>query len=131
MTTGKKLRLAGKGEPSPMGGPPGDLFIQAKVFEDPVFSVDGQDLHTHRDLKLSEVIFGTKINVPTPDGRELSLKIPPGTKHGTKMRLSGHGLPSMKGKKRGDIYVRIRVIIPKSLTREQKKLFEKLAETGL
>jgi curved DNA-binding protein len=131
MTTGKKLRLAGKGEPSPMGGPPGDLFIQAKVFEDPVFSVDGQDLYTHRDLKLSQVIFGTKINVPTPDGKELSLKIPPGTKHGTKMRLSGHGLPSMKGKKRGDIYVRIRVIIPKSLSREQKKLFEKLAETGL
>jgi curved DNA-binding protein len=96
-----------------------------------VFSVGGHDLYIHRDLKLSEVIFGTKINVPTPDGRELSLKIPPGTKHGTKMRLSGHGLPGMKGKKRGDIYVRIRVIIPKSLTREQKKLFEKLAETGL
>jgi curved DNA-binding protein len=131
MTTGKKLRLAGKGESSPMGGPTGDLFIQAKVIEDPVFSVGGHDLYIHRDLKLSEVIFGTKINVPAPDGRELSLKIPPGTKHGTKMRLSGHGLPGMKGKKRGDIYVRIRVIIPKSLTREQKKLFEKLAETGL
>ena len=131
MTTGKKLRLAGKGESSPMGGTPGDLFIQAKVLEDPVFSVDGKDLYTHRDLKLSEVIFGTKISVPTPDGKELSLKIPPGTKHGTKMRLSGHGLPDMKTKKRGDIYVRIRVIIPKSLTREQKKLFEQLAETGL
>ncbi|UCH20433.1 MAG: DnaJ domain-containing protein [Deltaproteobacteria bacterium] len=131
MTTGKKLRLAGKGQPSPYGGSSGDLFIQAKVLDDPVYSMEGQDLYTNWELKLSEAIFGTKILVPTPDGKELSLKIPAGTRHGTKMRLSGHGLPAMKGKKRGDLYVRIRIKIPKSLTPEQKTLIEKLAQTGL
>ncbi len=131
MTSGKKLRLAGKGEQNPFGGPPGDLYIQARVLNDPVFSIEGQDLYTYRELKLSEAILGVQISVPTPDGKELSLKIPAGTKHGTKMRLSGHGLPSMKGKKRGDLYVRIQVKIPKSLSREQKELVEKLASTGL
>jgi len=131
MTSGKKLRLAGKGEASPYGGPPGDLFIQAKVLDDPLYRVQGQDLYTNWELKLSEAIFGISIRVPTPDGKELSLKIPAGAKTGTKMRLAGHGLPSMKGKKRGDLYVRIQVKIPKSLTTEQKKLIEKLAETGL
>ncbi|MGD2272102.1 MAG: DnaJ C-terminal domain-containing protein [Desulfobacterales bacterium] len=131
MTTGKKLRLSGKGEASPMGGGPGDLFIQAKVLDDPLFKVDGQDLSTHREIKLSEAILGTKISVPTPEDRELSLKVPPGTKHGTKMRLSGHGLPAMTGKKRGNLFVRIQIKIPKSLTREQKNLIEKLAQTGL
>jgi curved DNA-binding protein len=131
MTTGKKLRLAGKGEPSPFGGSPGDLYIQAKILNDPVYSVDGKDLYTNRELKLSETILGTKILVPTPDGKELSLNIPAGTKPGTKMRLPGHGLPAMKGKKRGDLYVCIQIKIPHSLSSEQKKLIEKLAATGL
>ena len=131
MTTGKKLRLAGKGEPSPFGGSPGDLYIQAKLLIDPAYSVEGQDLYTNRELKLSETILGTKILVPTPDGKELSLNIPAGTKPGTKMRLPGHGLPAMKGKKRGDLYVRIQIKIPHSLSSEQKKLIEKLAATGL
>jgi curved DNA-binding protein len=89
MTTGKKLRLAGKGEPSPFGGPAGDLYIQAKVLNNPLYNIEGKDLHTNRELKISEAILGTQIPVPTPDGKELSLKIPPGTRHGTKMRLSG------------------------------------------
>ena len=131
MTSGKKLRLAGKGEPSPLGGPAGDLYIQAKVLNDPLYSIEGKDLHTNRELKMSEAILGTQIPVPTPDGKELSLKIPPGTRHGTKMRLSGHGLPDMKGKKRGDLYVNIQIKIPKSLSREQNELIEKLAATGL
>jgi curved DNA-binding protein len=131
MTTGKKLRLAGKGEPSPFGGPAGDLYIQAKVLNNPLYNIEGKDLHTNRELKISEAILGTQIPVPTPDGKELSLKIPPGTRHGTKMRLSGHGLPDMKGKKRGDLYVNIQIKVPKSLSREQNELIEKLAATGL
>lgn len=131
MTTGKKLRLAGKGEPSPFGGPAGDLYIQAKVLNNPLYNIEGKDLHTNRELKISEAILGTQIPVPTPDGKELSLKIPPGTRHGTKMRLSGHGLPDMKGKKRGDLYVNIQIKVPKSLSHEQNELIEKLAATGL
>jgi curved DNA-binding protein len=131
LITGKQLRLAGKGNPSPYGGPSGDLFIKSKVLPDPVFSVDKYDLFIDRELKLSEAILGTTIAVPTIDDRQLSLKIPSGTKHGTKMRLSGHGLPDMKGKKVGDLFVRIQVKIPKHLSKEQKELIQNLAATGL
>jgi curved DNA-binding protein len=131
MVDGKKLRLAGKGETSPYGGEPGDLYVQSKVIEDPMYSVQGQDLITHRSVKLTEAILGTNLAVPTPDGKDLSLKIPPGTRPGTKMRLSGHGLPTMKGDRRGDLYVQIQVEVPRKLTDEQKRLVEELAATGL
>lgn len=132
MVTGKKLRLSGKGEPSPYGGgTPGDLYVQAKVLDDPDFSVEGQDLTTNRDIRISEALLGTNLTVPTPEGKELSLKVPAGTRSGTRMRLSGHGLPAMRGGKRGDLFVRIHVQIPKKLNKEQKALAEKLREAGL
>ena len=131
LISGKKLRLAGKGSPSPLGGPPGDLFIRAKVLNDPLYHVEKYDLHMNQELKLSEAVLGTRISVPTLDDKQLSLKIPPGTKPGTKMRMSGHGLPHMKGNKKGDLYVKIQVKLPRQLTDEQKKLIEQLAETGL
>jgi curved DNA-binding protein len=131
MVTGKKLRIAGKGESSSFGGPAGDLFIKAKVIDDPVYNVKGYDLHFTRDIKLSEALLGTSLSIPTLDSKELSLKIPPGTRHKTQMRLSGHGLPQMNGKGKGDLYAHIHVIMPKKLTKEQKKLVELMAEAGL
>ncbi len=131
MITGKKLRLAEKGETSPYGGPAGDLYIQSKVIDDPIYSVQGHDLYINREIKLSDAILGTRLSVPALDNKELSLKIPPGTKHKTKMRLSNHGLPHMKGRGKGDLYVLIHVNIPKHFTIEQKKLIKKLAEAGM
>ena len=131
MITGKKLRIAGKGEPSPYGGPSGDLFIQTKVMPDPVFTANEYDLHVTRNIKLSDAILGARIAVPLLDSGELSLKIPPGTRHKTKMRLAGHGLSHMKGVGKGDLYVLIHVDIPKKLTEEQRNLVEKLADTGM
>ena len=131
MTAGKKLRLAGKGSPGPFGGPRGDLYIQATLMEDPVFSVDGQDLVTHRDIKITEALLGATISVPTLDEKQYNLKIPAGTKSGTKLRLPGHGLPAMQGSKNGDLYVRLHIQVPKDLTREQRELVEKLAESGI
>ena len=131
LISGKKLRLAGKGSPSPLGGPPGDLFIQAKVLHDPVYQAENYDLHMTQELKLSEIILGTTISVPTLDDKHLSLKIPPHTKPGTKMRMSGHGLPHMKGQKKGDLYLKIRLKLPNKLTAEQKKLITDLAATGM
>ncbi|MFA9497969.1 MAG: DnaJ C-terminal domain-containing protein [Deltaproteobacteria bacterium] len=131
MISGKKLRIAGKGEPSPYGGPSGDLYIKAKVLGDPVYDVRGHDLYINRDIKLSEAILGSNISVPTLDGKTLSLKIPPGSKHKTKMRLPGHGLPHMDGKGQGDLYVRIHVHIPKELSKKQKDLIGQLADAGL
>ncbi len=131
MITGKKLRISGKGEESAFGGPPGDLFIQSKVQKDPVFDADGHDLYLSREVKLSDTLLGKTISVPTLDGRELNLRIPPGTKHKTKMRLSGHGLPHMQGSGRGDLYVSVQVNIPANLTDHQEKLVRQIAEAGL
>jgi curved DNA-binding protein len=131
MIHGKKLRLAGKGSPSAYGGPPGDLYIKSKVIDDPVFSTQDYDLTTYRTIKLTEALIGTTIAVPTIEGKELSLRIPPGSKHKTKMRLPGHGLPHMRSDRRGDLYVIIQVEMPKNLTEAQKELVLQLAQTGL
>ncbi len=131
MISGKKLRLAGKGEPSPMGGPAGDLYIQAKVMPDPLFKADGYDVSIDREIRLTEALLGTTISVPTLEGQSLNLKIPPGTNHKTRMRLAGRGLPHMRGSGRGDLYVRVLVRLPKHLTPGQKELVKKLAAEGL
>ncbi|RLB96684.1 MAG: J domain-containing protein [Deltaproteobacteria bacterium] len=131
MISGKKLRIVGKGDPSQFGGPSGDLYIKAKTAADPVFTSKEHDLFIDRQIKLSGSLLGTIVLIPTLDGKELSLKIPPGTKHKTKMRLAGRGLPHMKGNGTGDLYVSIHVVTPKTLTDEQKDLIKKLADAGL
>ena len=131
MISGKKLRVAGKGDPDPYGGPPGDLYIQSKVLRNAVYDSKGYDLYMYKEIKLSEALLGSSISVPTLGKKELSLKIPPGTKNKTKMRLAGHGLPHMNGKDTGDLYVYIQVNMPAKLTKKQKKLIEQLAEVSL
>jgi curved DNA-binding protein len=131
LIAGKKLRLAGKGNPSPYGGPAGNLYIKSTVLNDPVFSSEKYDLFITRELTVSEAILGSTVSVPTIDDKQLSLKIPPGTRPGTKMRLSGHGLPDMKGSMKGDLYVRVQILIPQNLNKEQKEVVDKLAAVGL
>jgi curved DNA-binding protein len=128
---GKKLRLTGKGSPGPMGGPPGDLYVKLKEMEHPVFKREGNDLLVDRKIKLSEATLGTKVTVPTLDGKTMSLKVPPGTQSHTKMRLKNYGLPTANGKGRGDQLVRIIVETPSNLTKKQKTLLEELAKEGL
>lgn len=131
MITGKKLRFAGRGQPSPYGGSAGDLYIKSRIVDDPVFRHKDFDLYVSREIKLTEALLGTQIAVPTLDGKQLSLKIPPGTRHKSKLRLSGNGIPHMKGGGAGDLYVEILVEMPTSLTKKQKQLIEDLAETGI
>jgi curved DNA-binding protein len=128
---GKRLRLTGKGSPGPMGGPPGDLYVKLKEVEHPVFKREGSDLLVDRRVKLSEATLGTKVTVPTLDGKTMSLKVPPGTQSHTKMRLKNYGLPTANGKSRGDQMVRIIVETPANLTKKQKALLEELAKEGL
>jgi len=131
MIAGKKLRIAGKGNPSMTGGPPGDLYIQSKLIPHPVYGCEGTDLFIDQTIKLTDAILGTTIQIKTIDGNSLSVKVAPGTRHQTKMRLSGHGLPVMNTNKRGDVFVRIHVEMKKELTKQQVKLLKKLAETGI
>ena len=131
LAPGQKLRLTGKGEPSPYGGAPGDLFIKPYLIDDGVFEVEGRDLTVQRDIRLTEALLGTRVTVPTLDGKSVSLKVPPGVSHKTRMRLVGKGLPGRQGQPKGDLYVRIHVNMPKKLTEAQRRLVEDLAQTGV
>ncbi len=128
---GKKLRVSGKGGPGPLGGPPGDLYVKLKEVEHPVFKREGNDLFVDRRIRFTEAIMGTKVTVPTLDGKTMSLKVPAGTQSHTKMRLKNYGLPLANGKTRGDQYVRIIVDTPANLTKKQKALVEELVKEGL
>lgn len=126
--SGSKVRLAGKGEPGAYGGPHGDLYIITKVRPHPFFERKGDNLYVDIPITLGEAVFGAKIEVPTIDGNSL-MKIPPGTQNGQKFRLYGKGVPYMKGDRRGDQYVTVKVSIPKNLDENSKELlkqFEKL-----
>jgi curved DNA-binding protein len=131
ISTGKKLRLQGKGQPGMHGGPPGDLYIQIKVLNHSLFKREGDDLYVTRDIKFSEASLGTEIEVPTIDEKTLRLKIPPGTQGNAKFRLKGYGMPHMNGNGRGDAYVQVNIAIPEKLNKKQKAMIEEIADLGL
>ncbi len=128
---GQKLRLAGKGSPSPYGGPPGDLFLNIKIQPHPLFIRDDNNLIVEQRIPFSKACLGSEISVQSLEGRELKVKVPAGIQPHSKLRLKGHGLPAGKTGGRGDIYVKITVDVPKHLTNEQKKLVKELADKGL
>ncbi len=131
ISSGKKLRLSGKGHAGLYGGPPGDLYIQIKVLDHPVFKRENADLFLKQKIKFSEAVLGTEIEVPTIDHKRLKLKIPPGTQNNAKFRLKGYGLPNVNGKGRGDAFAGISVAIPKKINDKQKSIVKSLAEEGL
>ena len=125
---GSRIRLAGKGEAGYRGGPRGDLYVTTRVAPSPVFKQrpDG-NLEVDLPVTVAEAIQGATIEVPTLDGSK-TIRIPPGTQHGTVQRLRGEGPPRPKGTGRGDIHYRVRIDVPKELTDEQREAVEKLAE---
>jgi curved DNA-binding protein len=128
--TGKKLRLAGKGMRGPGGSPPGDLYLKVNVADHPIFKKEGSDIVLDKEIKISEAILGTTIEVPTLEGSK-SIKVPPGTQSSSRIRLKGFGLPRLQGGGKGDEYVRILIRYPKNLNDRQKKLIEELKKEGL
>ncbi len=129
--TGKRLRVHGKGEPGIGGLPPGDLYLDIAVEDDPVFKRDGDDLIIEKDIRFTEAVFGTLLEVPTLDGDTKKVKVPPGIKGGTKIRLKGYGIKHLNGRGRGDLYIKVNIEVPKRLNARQKKLLEELAKEGL
>jgi curved DNA-binding protein len=129
ISSGQKLRLSGKGERGASPAP-GDLYVTLQVQEHPVFKREGDDILVEQEIKLSEALLGTTIEVPTVTGTS-KIKVPPGIQSHTKLRLKGCGVHHFKGSGQGDAYVKILVQIPKHLTAQQKKIFENLSEEGL
>jgi DnaJ-class molecular chaperone len=124
---GSKIRVAGEGQPGLGGGPRGDLILVISVRPDPVFERKGDDLYVDVDVDLYQAILGGEAKVPTPDGRKLALTIPPETQNGRTIRLSGKGMPHLRGEGNGNLYARVKVVLPTRLTSEERQLFEKLA----
>lgn len=131
VSTGKKLRLTGKGAPGSHGSPAGDLYLELRVAPHPVFRREGNDIHVDHEVGLLEAVLGGATSVPTVSGEARELRLKPGTQNGTRIRMKGYGVPALDGGAKGDQFVHIRVKLPTRLTDEQRELFDKLRDSGL
>ncbi|WP_457552894.1 DnaJ C-terminal domain-containing protein [Desulfobacula sp.] len=131
LTSGKKIRLTGKGNMSQNGGPAGNLYIKSSPVLSAEYTIEGNDVLFSRKVLLSQALLGDTIEVVTPDNATINLKLPAGTNHKSKMRIKGHGIPQIKGNGCGDLFVVINIIMPKKLTEKQKDLIQQLKKTGL
>jgi molecular chaperone DnaJ len=126
---GIQLRLTGQGEPAPRGGVPGHLYVVLHVQPHRYFKRQGNDLLLEVPVNVAQAALGDEFSIPTLDGKELGVKIPPGTQSGRIIRLRGDGVPFLREHGRGDLQVHIRVRTPTDLNDEQKKLLRQLAAT--
>ena len=122
---GSKVRLAGEGQPGYGGGPRGDLYLVISVRPHERFQRQGDDLHTEVAVPLVDAVLGGEVRVPTIKGTQAVLTIPPLTQNEKVFRLSGLGMPRKRGS-HGDLYARVKVALPSSLTPEEKELFQEL-----
>ncbi len=128
--TENRLRVSGKGGAGSNGGPNGDLYIEFTVRDHDFYHREDDDIYIDLPLTITEAVLGAKKDIPTLYGK-VELTIPAGTQNGEKMRLRGKGVENVNTKRKGDMYVITKVIIPEKLTRDQKKLFEELSMTDL
>jgi len=122
---GQKIRLAGRGHPGQHGGPSGDLYLVCSVGTHPYFRRQGADIYVDVPVTVAEATLGAKIQVPTLDGNA-TVTLPPGTASGAKLRLKGRGVCKSGSTDRGDQYAVISIVPPRSLTDEQRRLFEQV-----
>ncbi len=130
---GAEIKFRGEGEAGPQGTSPGDLYLTVRIQPHPTFTRIGDDIYVLKEISFVQAALGDTIEVETPRVRSgqagldyefIKLKIPPGTQSGTQFRLRGKGVPHLRGRGKGDQYVRVRVNVPKKLSRQQKKLLE-------
>ena len=127
---GTRIRLAGEGEAGLRGGPPGDLYIFLEVGSHEFFQRDGADLHCRVPISMASAALGGEFEVPAIDGSKVRVKVPAGTQTGRRFRLAGKGMPVLRAKQTGDMYVQVAVETPQNLTKRQRELlaeFEKLS----
>jgi molecular chaperone DnaJ len=131
---GSRIRLAGKGEPGRNGGPPGDLYLVTHVSPSPLFKRKGDNLEVEVPLTIPEALRGAEVRVPTLNGTK-TLRVRPGTAHGTVQRLRGEGPPKLgssghgSSPERGDIHYRFVIDVPEKLSKEQEQAVEALSRT--
>jgi molecular chaperone DnaJ len=124
---GTRIRLKGKGEAGWNGGPAGDLYVVTAVDASKTYTRKGDDLYVDIAVPFADAALGTKASVPTPDG-PVQVKIPSGSEDGKLLRVKGKGAPRLKGSGRGDVIARVRIEVPKKLSKREKELLEQLKE---
>ncbi|MCK9494730.1 MAG: J domain-containing protein [Dehalococcoidia bacterium] len=122
---GQRIRLAGQGGPGASGGAAGDLFLRVHVDQHARFERTDDDLHVEVDLPVEDAALGGEVKVPTLKGKTLALKVPAGSQGGKQFRLAGQGMPRAGGGF-GDLFARVRLVLPEPMTDEQRRLFEQL-----
>ncbi|SFG78127.1 molecular chaperone DnaJ [Halopelagius inordinatus] len=126
---GQTLRMEREGAPGENGGPKGDLLIDVNIRDHAEFDREGDDLHHHHPLSFPQAVFGDTVTVPTVDG-EAEVDVPAGTQSGETFRLKGKGMPHLRGRGSGDLYVQMQVVTPEQLNEEQRDALEAFAEAG-
>jgi molecular chaperone DnaJ len=127
---GTRIRLAGEGEAGVRGGPPGDLYIFLSLASHQFFQRDGADLHCRVPISMVTAALGGEFEVPTIDKAKAKVKIPGGTQSGRRFRIASKGMPVLRSRQTGDMYVQVTVETPQNLTKKQQELlaeFEKLS----
>ena len=130
---GTRIRLAGEGEAGVRGGPPGDLYIFLSIGSHPFFQREGADLHCRVPVSMVTAAIGGEFEVPTIDGGKTRVKVPEGTQSGRRFRLQGKGMPVLRARQSGDMYVQVVVETPQKLTKKQRELlaeFDRLSSTA-
>jgi molecular chaperone DnaJ len=126
---GQRIRLSGRGHAGERGGPPGDLYVLVRIAADDRFLRDGDDLVTALDISAPHAALGASFKAPSLDG-EVEVRVAPGTQPGEVIVVRGHGMPRLRRPgRRGDLRVVVNVVVPRKLSREQRKLAEKLADS--
>ena len=128
-TDGQRLRVPGKGGQGMGGGRTGDLYLDIRLEPHELYKVDGHDLYLEVPAAPWEAALGANVEIPTPTGK-VSLKIPPGSRAGQKLRVRGRGLPRPHGGESGDLYAVLQLVTPSVLSEAEKELYGKLAQTS-
>ncbi|MCL4465117.1 MAG: J domain-containing protein [Chloroflexi bacterium] len=122
---GSRVRVAGEGGAGVAGAPRGDLFLVIKVQPHPLYERKGDDLYSDLSIPLTVAVLGGEVGVPTLKGK-VSLRVPPETQNGRAFRLAGRGMPHLQGGGFGDLYAKVRVVLPTSLSPQEREIFEEL-----
>ena len=127
VANGSKVRVQGQGAAGARGGRSGDLYLNVTTKPHRAFRREGDDLHLDLPVTFAEAALGAEVEVPTLKGK-VKLTVPPGTSSGQSLRLSGMGMPHLRGKGSGDLYARINVVVPKRLSKQEQELVEQLRD---
>jgi len=126
---GQTLQMEGEGAPGENGGPNGNMLIEVSVREHPDYEREGDDLHFHKAISFPQAVFGDTVEVPTIDG-SVEMDVPDATQSGETFRLQGKGMPRLRRRGNGDLYVHVQVVTPDSLNEEQREALKEFAEAG-